>query len=70
MMSLSVGLRKALFRSQLDIHDDNIHGLTYIGTPTFYFKKSGGRTIKRLDGASNIKEFTDALTEIEKSLKK
>jgi thioredoxin-related protein len=54
----------------LDVHDDNIHGLSYIGTPTFYFKKSGGRTIKRLDGASNLKEFSASLSEIEKALKK
>lgn len=54
----------------LDVHDDDIHGLSYIGTPTFYFKKSGGRTIKRLDGASNVKEFSESLGEIEKALKK
>jgi len=54
----------------LDVHDDNIHGLSYIGTPTFYFQMNSGRTLKRLDGASNIQEFTTSLTEIEKSLKK
>ncbi|MBU1643115.1 thioredoxin, partial [bacterium] len=63
-------IEKNFIPLHLDIHDDNIHGLTYIGTPTFYFQNSGGRTIKRLDGASNIKEFTDALAEIEKLLKK
>lgn len=54
----------------LDVHDDNIHGLAYIGTPTFYFKKSGGRTIKRIDGAMNIKEFTAAYDAIEEAFKK
>jgi thioredoxin-related protein len=63
-------IEKSFVPLYLDVHDDDIHGLTYIGTPTFYFKKSGGRTIKRLDGASNIKEFTASLAEIETSLKK
>jgi len=34
-------IEKNFIPLHLDIHDDNIHGLTYIGTPTFYFKKSG-----------------------------
>jgi thioredoxin-related protein len=63
-------LEKSFIALHLDVHEDNIHGLTYIGTPTFYFQKSGAKTIKRLEGASNIKAFTDALAEIEKSLKK
>lgn len=45
----------------LDVNDDDIHGLAYIGTPTFYFLKSSGETIKRLDGVFNIKEMTAAL---------
>ena len=63
-------LEKNFIPLQLDVHDDNVLGLTYIGTPTFYFKTNGGRTIKRLEGASNIREFTETLAEIEKSLKK
>ncbi|MCJ7764754.1 MAG: thioredoxin family protein [Thiovulaceae bacterium] len=64
---LVVRLEKNFIPLYLDINDDNIHGLAYIGTPTFYFKKSDGRTIKRVDGALNIKDFADSLTEIEKS---
>ena len=50
----------------LDVYDDDIHGLSFIGTPTFYFIKSSGETIKRLDGVFNIKELTAALIKIEK----
>ncbi|MDA3946059.1 MAG: thioredoxin family protein [Helicobacteraceae bacterium] len=49
----------------LDINDDNIHDLDFIGTPTFYFINSSGETIKRFDGLLNIKEFMAALIVIE-----
>lgn len=53
----------------LDVYDDDIHGLSFIGTPTFYFIKSSGETIKRLDGVFNIKELTAALIKINQAEK-
>ena len=50
----------------LDIHDDNLHGLTYRGTPTLYFLNMNGVLLKRLDGVYNIKELTAAMKKIEK----
>ena len=50
----------------LDIHDDNLHGLTYKGTPTLYFLNMNGVLLKRLDGVYNIKELTAAMKKIEK----
>ena len=49
----------------LDVNDDDIHGLSFSETPTFYFINSSGETIKRLDGVFNIKELTAALLKIE-----
>jgi len=49
----------------LDVHDDDIHGLDFSGTPTFYFLTGDDRVIKRLDGVYNIKEMTAALLKIE-----
>ena len=50
----------------LDIHDDDLHGLTYHGTPTLYFLNAKGVLLKRLDGVYNIKELTAAMKKIEK----
>ncbi len=50
----------------LDIHDDDLHGLTYRGTPTLYFLNAKGVLLKRLDGVYNIKELTAAMKKIEK----
>lgn len=49
----------------LDVHDDDIHGLDYNGTPTLYFLSADDKVIKRLDGVYNIKELTAALLKIE-----
>jgi len=49
----------------LDVHDDDIHGLDFSGTPTFYFLTADDKVIKRLDGVYNIKEMTAALLKIE-----
>ena len=48
----------------LDVNDDDIHDLSFVGTPTLYFLQNSGETIKRLDGVFNIKEFTAALLKI------
>jgi len=50
----------------LDINDDDLHGLTYRGTPTLYFLNMNGVMLKRLDGVYNIKELTAAMKKIEK----
>jgi thioredoxin-related protein len=49
----------------LDVIDDDLHGLSFTGTPTLYFLQANGETIKRLDGVFNIKELTAALLKIE-----
>ena len=54
----------------LDVHDDDIHGLDYSGTPTLYFLTSDDKVIKRLDGVYNIKELRAAMLKIEKPEKK
>lgn len=54
----------------LDVHDDDIHGLDYSGTPTLYFLTSDDKVLKRLDGVYNIKELTAAMLKVEKPEKK
>ena len=54
----------------LDVHDDDIHGLDYSGTPTLYFLTSDDKVLKRLNGVYNIKELTAAMLKIEKPEKK
>ena len=63
--TLVEAIEKKFVLLYLDIHDDDIHGLSFSGTPTFYFINSSGKMIKRLDGVYNIKEFTAALLKIE-----
>lgn len=46
----------------LDIHNDFIpDGLSYIGTPTFYFMDANGKKVGRHDGAANIPTFLGIL---------
>ena len=49
----------------LDVHKDDLHGLDYSGTPTFYFLTDEDKVIKRLNGVYNIKEMTAALLKID-----
>lgn len=49
----------------LDIHNDDLHGLKFTGTPTLYFLTNREETIKRLEGVYNIKELKAALQKIE-----
>lgn len=50
----------------LDINTHLLHGLGYIGTPTFYFLEANGRRIERHDGGLNQKEFMDLLRQVDK----
>lgn len=52
----------------LDIDTHILHGLSYIGTPTFYFLEEGGRRIERYDGGANQKDFMDLLLRVEKKI--
>ena len=54
-------IEKEFIALELDVNDDDIHGLSFSDTPTLYFINSSGETIKRLDGVFNIKELTAAL---------
>ena len=58
-------IEKEFIALELDVNDDDIHGLSFSDTPTLYFINSSGETIKRLDGVFNIKELTAALLKIE-----
>ncbi len=42
---------------------------TYIGTPTFYFLNARGEKIERLNGAANVKDFTDYIRDIKAKVK-
>ena len=53
----------------LDIHNDDLHGLTFRGTPTLYFLTNREEKIERLEGVYNIKELTAAFKKIEASKK-
>ena len=50
----------------IDIRKNSVpKEFAYIGTPTFYFlDKNGNKIAPRMDGASNIKEFTSKINEI------
>jgi len=37
---------------------------TYVGTPTFYFLDAEGKKIERLNGAANVKDFTDFMRDV------
>jgi len=51
----------------LDIHNDFIpDGLSYIGTPTFYFLDVKGKKLERHDGAANIPTFLGILRKVKK----
>ncbi len=45
----------------LDIHNDYLHDLPYIGTPTFHFVTSKGYKRYRIDGAANVVDFSKEL---------
>ncbi len=50
----------------LDVENDEVPSeFHYIGTPTFYFMRpTGEKIVPRINGASNVKDFTDKLTSI------
>lgn len=56
----------------LDINEDEIpEQFIFIGTPTFYFTRANGEKLgHRLNGASNVKDFTAKINEILQELKK
>jgi thioredoxin-related protein len=59
---------KKFIAVHLDIHNDYVPAdLTYIGTPTFHFINANARKVDRIDGAVNVKDFMNKLTEIESS---
>jgi len=58
-------IEKKFVMLYLDVNDDDIHGLDFSGTPTFYFLTDDDKVIKRLNGVYNIKELTAALLKIE-----
>lgn len=57
-------IEKEFIPLYLDVNDDDLHGLSFSGTPTLYFMQADGETIKRLDGVFNIKELSAALLKI------
>ena len=61
---LAETLSKQYVTLMLDVHDDDIQGLDYRGTPTLYFLTNEDKVIKRLDGVYNIKELTAALLRV------
>lgn len=56
----------------LDVNEDEIpEHFVFIGTPTFYFTRANGEKLgHRLNGASNVKDFTAKINEILQELKK
>jgi len=58
-------MNKDFIGVHLDIHQDFVpDGLTYIGTPTFYFLNKHERKLERIDGGINAKKFADKLKEV------
>ena len=57
-------IEKKFILLYLDIKKDDLHGLSFVDTPTLFFMGADGETIKRLDGVFNIKELTAALLKI------
>lgn len=55
----------------LNVDEDKLpEGFTAIGTPTFYFTKADGQKLGyRLNGAINVKDFTDKINAILLELK-
>lgn len=52
----------------LDVNTHLLHGLSFIGTPTFYFLQENGRRIERYDGGANQKEFMELLQRVTRKL--
>ncbi len=42
---------------------------SYIGTPTFYFLNAEGKKIERLNGAANVKDFTNVMRDVKAKVK-
>ena len=59
-------MEKNFIRVYLDTKSDSIpQAFIHIGTPTFYFTKADGTRIgHRINGASNIKDFTKKVKQI------
>lgn len=52
----------------LDINTHLLYGLSYIGTPTFYFLGQNEVRIQRYDGGANQKDFMELLKQVEAKL--
>ncbi len=54
-----------------DVKEDEVpKQFSYIGTPTFYFLNAKGEKIKRLNGAYNVKDFTEHIRDVKATVKK
>jgi len=62
---ISALLAKKFISVHVDIQQDFIpSGLTYIGTPTFYFLDKDEKKLERIDGGKNAKSFMDLLKKV------
>jgi thiol:disulfide interchange protein len=62
--AIATRIMKNFVPLHLDIHNDYLHKLSYIGTPTFHFITSKEYKRFRHDGAANVKEFNHILDEV------
>ena len=65
-VSLRTKLEKLYLFLYLDVHKDNLHGLTFSGTPTIYFVDKQENVMKGIEGVYNIKEFTAVIDSMNK----
>ena len=64
-------ISKNFIAVHVDIHNDFIpDGLTYIGTPTFYFLNADEKTLEKMDGGVNAQSFMTVLDRVVKLSKK
>jgi thioredoxin-related protein len=59
--SVADAIMKDFVPVHLDIHNDYLHNLDYIGTPTFHFITYKEYKRDRLDGAANVMDFKKVL---------
>jgi thioredoxin-related protein len=58
-------LKENFISVHVDIQQDFIpSGLTYIGTPTFYFLDKNEKKLERIDGGRNAKSFMEILQKL------
>lgn len=66
--NVSAYLKKYFISVNIDVQQDFLpEGLTYFGTPTFYFLDKNEKKLDRINGGKNIEKFMEFLQKVQTS---